>query len=174
MDFELPEELVARDYRLRPEVEQDMPFLSALYASTREGELAGILNWSVTDKQAFCDQQFMAQRRHYRSQIPNCDYWIISHDGKPVGRLYIEERVTQVHVVDIALVPEHRGLGVGLAILRALAEVAASQDKAVGIFVEKYNPALRLYRRLGFVPIGQTDLYLEMERPVDAAMQPVN
>jgi GNAT superfamily N-acetyltransferase len=174
MDFELPEALGACGYRLRLEAEQDLPFLSRLYASTREQELARLSDWSADVRQAFCDQQFHAQRRHYHSHIPNCDYRIILRGGEPIGRLYLEERMTQVHVVDIALMPEHRGLGLGTAILLALAGAAVRQAKGVGIFVEKYNPALRLYTRLGFVPISQTDLYLEMERPAAMAMQLVS
>jgi len=174
MDFELPDELLARGYRLRSEREQDITFLSDLYASTREQELSAISGWNVADKRAFCDQQFMAQRHHYRSHIPNCVCQIVLCDGEPVGRLYTEERVTQIHLVDIALMPLHRGLGIGTTMLLALANAAAARGKGVGIFVEKYNPALRLYHRLGFVPISQTEIYLEMERLVDAAPQPVS
>ena len=35
--------------------------------------------------------------------------------------------------------------------------------KGVGIMVEKFNPALRLYRRLGFTAIADHEVYLEME-----------
>jgi ribosomal protein S18 acetylase RimI-like enzyme len=174
MDFALPDGLLAHGYRLRAEVERDIPFLQGLYASTREQELSALSDWSVADKRAFCDQQFAAQRLHYRSHIPSCIYQMVLCDGEPVGRLYIEERVTQVHVVDIALMPSHRGRGIGTALLLALADAAAARGKGIGIFVERYNPALRLYHRLGFVPVSQTDIYLEMERLVDAPPQLVS
>ena len=84
----------------------------------------------------------------------------------PVGRLYLEERVTQIHITDIVLLPEMRGNGAGTAILEALIAFAHARGKAMGIFVEKFNPALRLYRRLGFVPIGDGEVYIEMDCPV--------
>lgn len=143
-----------------------MPFLFRVYASTREQELAHAIGWSAEQKLAFLTQQFEAQRRHYRNFIPNCSYQVIERDGVPVGRLYLEERVTQIHITDIVLLPEMRGNGAGTAILEALIAFAHARGKAMGIFVEKFNPALRLYRRLGFVPIGDGEVYIEMDCPV--------
>ena len=88
---------------------------------------------------------------------------MIALAGAPVGRLYLEPRETRLHIVDIALMPEHRGHGTGGAILRALQETARQAAAALGIFVEKFNPALRLYRRLGFAEIADHEVYLEME-----------
>jgi len=65
--------------------------------------------------------------------------------------------------VDIAVLPPYRNAGIGTAILRdPLADAAAAQ-KPVRIHVEKFNPALRLYERLGFVPIADIGVYLFME-----------
>lgn len=172
--FQLPPALSAQGYTLRPETEDDVPFLLRLYGSTREEELAQAQGWSAEMKQAFIAQQFQAQRHHYKTQIPNCSYQVIERDGAPVGRLYLEERVTQLHITDIALMPEARGQGVGQAMLEALIESARARGKALGIFVEKFNPALRLYRRLGFVEIQDAEVYLEMERPLDDAPAPVS
>jgi len=46
--------------------------------------------------------------------------------------------------------PERRGRGLGEALLRDLMDEAAAAGKDVSIHVEKLNPAMRLYRRLGF------------------------
>lgn len=172
--FQLPAALLSQGYTLRPETEDDTPFLFRLYASTREQELAQAIGWSAEQKLAFITQQFQAQRQHYRNFIPNCSYQVIEHDAVPVGRLYLEERVTQVHITDIVLLPEMRGNGAGTAMLKALIGFAHARGKGLGIFVEKFNPALRLYRRLGFVEIGDSDVYLEMDCPVEATETPVS
>ena len=164
--FQMPAALFSRGFALRDEREEDVPFLERLYASTRAEELAQA-PWSDAQKQIFLAQQFAAQRLHYRSQIQDCLFMVIEKDGTPVGRLYLQWRETQLHVVDIALLPEMRGQGVGTILLEALIATAAEQGRALGIFVEKFNPALHLYRRLGFVEIGDTDVYLEMERPIN-------
>jgi GNAT superfamily N-acetyltransferase len=162
----LPAVLDAEGYALRPETDADLPFLSTLYASTRETELAAMRQWTAAQTQAFLAQQFFAQRHHYRTQIAGCAFWVIERGGTPIGRLYLQERVTQWHVVDIALLPDWRGKGIGTALIHAVIAAARDQAKAVGLFVDRRNIALRLYRRLGFVEIGATAFHLEMAREV--------
>lgn len=153
---------MSQGFALRPETDADIPFLMRLYASTRAEELK-VVPWSDAEKQAFLASQFQAQRLHYRTQIERCAFDVIERQGAPAGRLYLETRATQLHIVDIALLPEWRGRGFGSAILRALMAAGAASGRGVGIFVEKFNPALRLYRRLGFTDIADHEVYLEME-----------
>ncbi len=160
--FALPAALASRGFRLRPETDDDGAFLLRLYASTRADEMAAA-PWSEAQKQAFLAAQFDAQRRHYRATMPACRFDIIEHDGAPAGRLYLETGATRLHIVDVALMPQWRGRGTGTAILRALQSAAAEAGRGLAIFVEKFNPALRLYRRLGFTEIADHGVYLEME-----------
>jgi len=161
--FQLPAALLSQGFALRPETDADLPFLQALYASTRAEELARAIGWSDAQKAEFVRGQFAAQRHHYRTHFADADYDILEHRGAPAGRLYLETRATQLHVIDIVLIPQSRSKGVGTAILTALIEQARGEAKSVGIFVEKFNPALRLYQRLGFTPVRDTEIYLEME-----------
>jgi GNAT superfamily N-acetyltransferase len=161
--FELPAALSRDGFALRPEAEGDIPFLVELYASTREAELAAV-PWTPEQKRAFLLQQFEAQRRDYRTRLEGCVFDVIERGGEPIGRLYLHARGCALHVVDISLAPIWRGRGVGGAILEAVIASAHADGLAVGIFVEKYNPALSLYRRLGFVEIADHGVYLEMER----------
>ena len=43
--------------------------------------------------------------------------------------------------------------------------VAKDSGKPVTIHVEKYNPAMRLYERLGFTPSADRGVYVLLERP---------
>ena len=70
--------------------------------------------------------------------------------GEDIGRLYIARWPSQHCIIDIALLPEHRSKGLGEALLRDLIDEAAAVGKTVMIYVEKFNPAMRLYCRLGF------------------------
>lgn len=161
--FELPAALLREGYALRPEAEDDLPFLERLYASTREAEMAQLSDWTAEQKQAFLAGQFAAQRYHYRHYFPESRFDVLTRHGEPAGRLYLETRVTRLHIIDIALLPAWQGKGLGTAVLKALIEAARDCGRGVGIFVERFNPALRLYRRLGFAEIGGDDVYLEME-----------
>lgn len=159
----LPAALASQGYALRPEVADDTPFLVDLYASTRAAELEQMVGWTDEQKLGFVTQQFFAQRHHYRTQLPNCAFDVIEQHGTPVGRLYLQTRETQLHITDIALMPGHRGNGLGTMLLHWIMARAAAEGRGVGIFVERFNPALALYQRLGFAPLRDTGVYLEME-----------
>ena len=141
----------------------DLPFLRALYASTREAELAPT-GWPQQQIDAFLLQQFEAQHHHYMEHFAGADFdLIVDGGGEPIGRLYLEEREDEFRVIDIALVPEARGHGIGGRILGDILQRAFASGKAVRIHVEKNNPALRFYRRLGFEPVEESGVYHLME-----------
>lgn len=138
--------------------EGDLPFLAQLYASTRADELA-VTDWSDDDKAAFLEAQFRAQHAHYQQYYPNADWLVTIRGGEDIGRLYLGRWPTQHRIIDIAFLPEHRGKGLGEALLRDLMDEAAACGKAVSIHVEKFNPAMRLYRRLGFETLEDKGVY---------------
>jgi ribosomal protein S18 acetylase RimI-like enzyme len=140
----------AAGLRFRRIGEADMKFLSRVYTSTRVEELAGA-TMSDEAQAAFLDMQFRAQHAHYQKYYPQADWLVIERDGEDIGRLYIERWPTQHRIIDISLLPEYRGKGAGEALLRDLMDEAAGEARAVSIHVEKTNPAMTLYRRLGFV-----------------------
>ena len=137
----------------------DLPFLARVYASTRAEELATASTWSDEQKAAFIDHQFRAQHAHYQKYYPEADWLVTRHGSEDVGRLYIERWPTQHRIIDITFLPEHRGRGFGEALLRDLLEEAAAAGKDVSIHVEKFNPAMGLYRRLGFKCVEDKGVY---------------
>lgn len=160
--FRLPESLSAQGLSLRPETDADLPFLMQVFASTRAEELARI-PWAEDEKRAFLVHQFSAQRKHYRAYFPDAAYDVLERNGTPIGRLYIDERQTRVHILDISLMPDRRGGGVGTAIIGALQDYARVRSKGADIFVERINPAKSLYDRMGFKVVREEDIYLEMD-----------
>ena len=152
---------------IRPD---DEPFLRRVYASTREEELA-VVAWNEAQKDAFLRMQFDAQHRYYQDQFPDASYEVILRDGRPIGRLYVDRRDDEFSIIDIALVPEARGDGIGGAILEDLIAEARQARKPVRIHVERANRAFRLYRRLGFSTIGESDFYFLMEWTPDASVR---
>jgi ribosomal protein S18 acetylase RimI-like enzyme len=146
---------------LRPITAEDDLFLAAVYASTRAEELA-VTGWSDEDKAVFCRRQFDAQAAHYRENYPGASFQVIERDGVSIGRLYVARWEKEIRIVDIALLPEHRGTGIGTKLLRELQEEARSVGKSLTIHVERFNPALRLYERLGFKQVEDKGVYLLM------------
>jgi ribosomal protein S18 acetylase RimI-like enzyme len=140
----------------------DMAFLFALYASTREEELA-LVPWPPEHKTAFLEQQFAAQDAHYREHFAAASFDIIELDAVAIGRLYVMRWADEIRIVDIALMPEQRGRGIGGALLRELQAQARAANVPLGIHVERMNPALRLYERLGFEVAADQGVYLLMK-----------
>lgn len=146
---------------LRPCVAQDVEFLRRVYHSTRDGEMR-MLPWSDADKAAFLDMQFEAQRKHYEGAYPGCAFQVVEIDGAAAGRLYVDRTEKDINVLDIALLPPFRGRGVGTKLIEAILEEARSSLRSVTLHVEQYNPARRLYERLGFRSLGSNGVYERM------------
>ena len=148
--------------RLRPVSSSDRDFLLRVYASTREEELRPV-DWSADQKEAFVRMQFEAQDAYYREHYHPATFDVVEVDGDPVGRLYVARWADEIRIIDVALLPEHRGRGIGTSVIRALLDEAAASGKRLSIHVEKHNPARRLYERLEFVESADRGLYVLME-----------
>lgn len=146
---------------LRPATAADEPFLLSLFASTRAEELA-LINLDETQKKAFIAMQFNAQSQQYVMNYPHAEHSIILWNDAPVGRLLIDRGDREFTLVDIALLPAHRGAGIGSHLLRDLLLAAAAADKPVKLNVWHSNPAKRLYERMGFSPANDVGVYCEM------------
>jgi ribosomal protein S18 acetylase RimI-like enzyme len=84
-------------------------------------------------------------------------------NDEPVGRLYLHRRQDEIRIIDIALLTEHRGKGIGSLLMLDILEEATQAALPVRIHVERNNPALRLYQRLGFRAIADQGVYWLME-----------
>lgn len=150
---------------LRDVEAEDQAFLQQVYASTRADELAAT-GWNEAACTAFVTMQFEAQRRHYQAQFPDADHAVIEwHRGPqstPVGRLWVDRRPHAIHILDIALLAPYRRLGLGTECLRRLQAEAVDRNLPLTIQVESFNPARRLYQRLGFVPTSEHGLHIAM------------
>lgn len=146
----------------RPISPEDQPFLLRLYASTREDELAQV-EWKEGELEAFIEQQFEAQHQYYQQTFLGAAFDLILLDGKPAGRLYIHRRADEIRLIDIALLPEHRGAGLGGQLMKTILDEGQKVGKPVRIHVERFNPALHLYQRLGFENVEDQGVYYLME-----------
>jgi ribosomal protein S18 acetylase RimI-like enzyme len=142
----------------RPMTEGDLPFVAELYASTRREEVAQT-GWPPEAQEAFLRHQHEAQHSHYSIHFPDAERLIVERAGQAIGRLYLREIPGFLHIVDISLLHESRGRGIGGAIMRDVLGQARKLGKGVSIHVEKNNPARSLYRRLGFEVAEDAGVY---------------
>lgn len=147
---------------LRPAREDDMAFLRRLYRHGRAEELAAI-PWPSEQKIAFCDSQFLLQHQDWTARYPAAWFLVVARRGVPVGRLYVDPPGEAYRIIDVGLLPDWRGKGLGTALLAGVQRLAERDGVGVALSVLHENGrAQALYRRLGFQPVG--------ESPRDVAM----
>jgi ribosomal protein S18 acetylase RimI-like enzyme len=139
-------------------VDSDHQFLRDLYASVRAAELAPVA-WPQEAKRQFLDDQFALQHQHYLKNYVGADLLLIERYGMPIGRIYVYRTATEIRLMDIALVAEQRGCGIGSALLHELMDEARATNRQLTLHVEPDNPAQRLYQRLGFSLIEHRGVY---------------
>ena len=133
----------------------DRAFLLALYASTRDEEFAQF-GWPPDMERAFMQLQFEAQRGDYERRFPDARCRIVELQSCPVGRLWTAREGDSLVVLDLSIVADLRGQGIGTECLRGVQRQAAAAGLAVDLQVVVGNPAQHLYERLGFRPVGDS------------------
>jgi len=148
---------------IRPAEARDMELLYEVYASTRQEELAAT-GWDGTAVEAFLRMQFQLQHTQYRKNYPKASFDIILVDGLPAGRLYVDRGGDGIRLMDIALLPQFRGRGIGSGIIRGLVGEADARGQVLSLHVERNNPVLHFYSALGFRVKNEGAVYFYMER----------
>ena len=107
--------------------------------------------------------QFDAQDTSYRSKNPQGTFDVVEVDGVPAGRLYVDRRPDEIRIIDVAVLPEFRGQGIGAMLIAGVQREAAESGRMVSMHVEIHNPAAGLYEDLGFVAVSEAGIYRRME-----------
>jgi ribosomal protein S18 acetylase RimI-like enzyme len=139
----------------------DQNFLMAVFGSTREHELAALGDSPLIE--SLISMQFKAQQQSYREAYAEAEDSIVLLDHNPIGRILVERSGETIRLVDIALLTEFRGRGIGSILLRRLLDEGAAAGKRVVLSVYKFNPAMRLYERFGFFKVAEDGLYVQMQ-----------
>lgn len=153
-----------RAVSLRPAAEEDYEDLVRVYASTRAPELERVTWWDDAQKLAFCRAQYDAQKAEYDARFPHAEYDVVLLGGRTAGRIWVGRDEEEIRLLDIALLPEFQGHGVGAALVGALIDEARTTGKRLRHMVFELNEdARRFYERLGFRVFGEFSGYLQME-----------
>ena len=146
----------------RNQTTEDEPFLFRLYASTRREELDQA-QVPESFREPLLRQQFTAMTEGYRTRFGGASWRVIEFDGRPVGRIIVLESPAEIRVVDLALLEEVRGRGIGSWILQDLQAAAVAQGKPVRLRAFLGTRTEKWYRRLGFTPIEEDGLRVHLE-----------
>jgi len=150
------------DIALHPATDDDRRFLVALYGSSRAEEMAS-WGWTGEQRQRFIAMQYAARCSQYDAVYPEREECIVTVQGVVGGLLSVARGAERISLVDIALLPEYRGRGVGRRLLLGLQQEATESGKTIRLHVLAENgAAVRFYQRLGFRCIGD-GVYQQLE-----------
>ena len=140
----------ASTWRLRPAAEADLPFLIALRVATMtpQFERQGIV----------LDDEEHRRRAEFRLDAAR----IIERDGRCLGVVKLLKDGVTWTIEQFQIAPEHQGAGLGAAVLRAIIAEARDAGALLRLSVLKRNPAARLYARLGFRTLGESENSFKM------------
>lgn len=147
---------------LRSVTTLDEAFLFEVYASTREEEIAA-WGWDAARCGEFLRMQYDARRRGYQGQHPDADDRVILRGEEAVGRMLVNRAGDHIRLIDIAVLPRYRNMGIGTRLIRELIAEGRVSGRPLRLHVAKDNRAARLYRRLGFSVVREDAIYCEME-----------
>ena len=164
---------MSRNLSFRPVETEDRAFLLSLFTSARERELENV-NWDGLQRETFLEMQYNAQQAHYQNHFPQREHRIILLDNRSIGMMDISRGSGEIRVLDIILRPENRNYGIGTSLMSNLLEESDRSAQPVRLYVEKFNPVLSLYKRLGFQTIDDTGVHYHMERLPDQTTDPLN
>ena len=147
------------DIELVPITAADEDFLCAVYTSARDEEMSLLTHWSEEEKKSFLEMQFRAHHSYYQEQYPTAFFWLLVKDQEMIGRLYLDPQFANnsVRIIDITLLPPWRNQGIGRQVLLDVIDYAKELNRSVTIHVESFNPAMHLYKRLGFSLVSVTN-----------------
>jgi len=163
----------ARSLRKRDETASDTTFRFELFSRSRL-PMEDLSFLEAAMRETLLRQQFQGQTLTYRAQYPDALFEIIEADERPIGRLVTQQGSDAFLVVDVAILPEWRGKGIGAHFLREICDAARARSFPVRLALSPFNvDAMRLYSRLGFSPVGQDEIqiFMEWRAPQDAAVQ---
>jgi GNAT superfamily N-acetyltransferase len=142
-------------YHIRPAIAEDIRFLTdvVIEATRAQGRVPNDFDerrWRT----GFGDRTL----EQIRGEIPNSTTSVVEVDNERVGRLRVARTADCIELCGIQLLPCIQRHGIGTAIIEDLKAQAAAAGIPLDLGVEKDNPdARRLYERLGFLPMGETD-----------------
>jgi ribosomal protein S18 acetylase RimI-like enzyme len=147
----------APQFDLRPARDADMAFAERLYVGTMAPLLARL---DALDEAGLVS--------HLAQICDLTEVLIVIVEGREAGWLQVHETDQDINLSQIHLESAFRNRGVGTALVRRIQARGQSVGKTVSLSVVRNNPAVSLYRRLGFRIIGEDGLKLHMLWQVEA------
>jgi ribosomal protein S18 acetylase RimI-like enzyme len=147
----------------RPSTPADDALLFELYSRSRADEFA-LMPLPPEQLQFLARMQFDSQHSSYRMMYPGTAPEIVLKDSAPAGIFWIAVLENEIRIVDIAIVPECRRMGIATALYEGAMSLARQSRKPVRASVVRFNSrSVEFHRKLGFVFTEDDEIYWGVE-----------
>ena len=130
---------------LRLAASEDRQFLFELHRASMGPYVEALFGpWEDAIQWEFFDRWFRPE-----------DTLVVEVAGREVGVVGLQYGTDDMYVTRIEIHPDQQNRGIGTAVLRRVLAKAAKANRTVSLHVFGINPALELYRRLGFAAVTE-------------------
>jgi len=141
------------EYKFRPASSDDYDFLRALHRNTMKDYVEKTWGWDEEDEE-----------KRFKESFDPDKLSVVVVEGSDAGMIVVEDKGTELFLSKIQILPEYQGRGLGTIIVNDLIKKARQRMIPVALQVLKVNPAKKLYERLGFMQIGETETHYLMRQ----------
>ncbi len=143
----------------RPVMPDDIDFMVELFLALNRQSKPG----QELDVEAITDGTRAATLQQAQGKVKDSITYLIERGTAPIGRLRVVRTDGCLEIAGLQIHPVHQKSGAGTAVISALVREAQSRHFPAVLYVDKDNPgARRLYLRLGFTDIAETDSQYRM------------
>lgn len=147
---------------LRPETPDDDTFVRGLLAELKAAEFAPLALPAEALAQ-LVESQVAIYRHGHAIQFPDARHQVITtQDYGRAGYLAMVHHGDALHLTQFLVASALRGRGIGTATLATLLGTARSDGLRLRLSVNPWNPARRLYERMGLSVVGESPVALTM------------
>jgi ribosomal protein S18 acetylase RimI-like enzyme len=133
------EQSMAPQVSLRPSRPSDYQFTLDLYLESTKRLLLQLGRW---------DESRVVAR--FKAGYKPEEVQVILSDAVDIGWIQVSNSADELHLDQLHIINHFRNLGIGTGLIHDLPDRACRTGKTVGLNVIRGNPAIVLYRRLGF------------------------
>jgi GNAT superfamily N-acetyltransferase len=126
-----------KDFDLRNATNDDIEFIFQLRIQTMKKDFDNTFGWQEDE-----------QRKRAADEIQHAQ--IIMMDQKDIGVIKVIPRISELHLHQMQILPDHQGKGIGSKLVRKVLDRAEKLDIPVTLLVLKGAAAKRIYDRFGF------------------------
>jgi ribosomal protein S18 acetylase RimI-like enzyme len=143
----------------RPVTPDDVDFMIGLFLALRRHQGPG----TELDVDAITEGTRAATLEQAQGKLADSITYVIELAGTPIGRLRVVRTDGLLEIAGLQIHPAHQNSGVGTTVVSTLVHEARDRQVPTMLEVDKDNPdARRLYLRLGFTDVSETDVLYRM------------